>query len=172
MEPDAAPPLIVTLTMDPESFAWLDALRHAHFPPERNVLDAHLTLFHKLPGDEVETVGADLRAVAEDFAPLPLTFSEPMFLGRGVAVRVECAALHAVRERLAARWRAWLTAQDRQRFRPHVTVQNKVASDRARALHGAMAEGWAPRTGVGTGLALWRYLGGPWAPVAEIPFGG
>lgn len=171
MEIDA-PPLIVTLALDAESFAWLDALRQAHFPPARNFLKAHLTLFHKLPGGEAEAVGAVLRAVAADVEPLPLVFAEPMFLGRGVAVRVESAALHAVRARLAQRWRAWLTAQDRQGFRPHVTIQNKVAPERARALHADLAAGWAPRTGTGPGLVLWRYLGGPWAHVEDVAFGG
>ena len=165
------PPFIVTLTLDAESFTWLDALRQAHFPPERNFLKAHLTLFHKLPGDEAAAVGADLRAVATDFEALPLVFSEPRFIGRGVAVRVESEALHAVRRRLARRWRAWLTAQDQQGFRPHVTLQNKVPPERARALHAALQAGWTPRTGTGTGLSLWRYLGGPWAAVEDVAFG-
>jgi hypothetical protein len=47
-------PLILTLEMDTHSFEILDALRKKHFPPERNVLDAHITLFHKLPGEQEE----------------------------------------------------------------------------------------------------------------------
>ena len=48
--PMTAPaPLIVSALLDPDSFAWLDGLRRAHFPAERNLLDAHLTLFHALP---------------------------------------------------------------------------------------------------------------------------
>ena len=45
-------PLILTLKLDQASFTRLDALRQAHFPPERNWLSAHLTLFHHLPGDQ------------------------------------------------------------------------------------------------------------------------
>jgi len=41
-----AGPLIVTAELAPEDFAWLDALRRHHFPPERNQLRAHLTMFH------------------------------------------------------------------------------------------------------------------------------
>ena len=44
-----AGPLIVTAELGPADFAWLDAQRRAHFPPERNQLAAHLTMFHALP---------------------------------------------------------------------------------------------------------------------------
>ena len=40
--------IIVSALLDPDSFAWLDGLRRSHFPVERNLLDAHLTLFHAL----------------------------------------------------------------------------------------------------------------------------
>ena len=42
-------PIIVTALFDKADHAWFDALRRAHFPPERNVLAAHLTMFHHLP---------------------------------------------------------------------------------------------------------------------------
>lgn len=42
------PTYILTAELDPDSFAWFDGLRRAHFPPERIVLPAHVTLFHRL----------------------------------------------------------------------------------------------------------------------------
>ena len=42
-------PLIVTADFAPADLAFLDAERRAHFPPHRNILPAHLTLFHALP---------------------------------------------------------------------------------------------------------------------------
>jgi hypothetical protein len=44
-----AGPLIVTVLMAAPDQAWFDRLRIAHFPPERNHLAAHLTLFHAIP---------------------------------------------------------------------------------------------------------------------------
>ena len=44
-----AGPLIVTAELGPEDFAWLNGLRRQHFPPERNQLAAHLTMFHAIP---------------------------------------------------------------------------------------------------------------------------
>lgn len=74
--------------------------------------------------------------------------------------RLESPALQVARRRLAGAWRPWLGAQDRQGFRPHVTVQNKVPPDEARVLHGRLKETFAPCEVLGGGL-LWRYLGGP-----------
>ena len=44
---------ILTAEMDEDSFGWLDRLRRRYFPPERNFLPAHLTLFHLLSPDQV-----------------------------------------------------------------------------------------------------------------------
>ncbi|MGK3899645.1 hypothetical protein ABI062_15425, partial [Enterococcus faecium] len=52
-------PIIVSALFGDRDFAWLDGLRRAHFPPERNVLPAHLTLFHHLP----PSVEHELRAL-------------------------------------------------------------------------------------------------------------
>jgi hypothetical protein len=93
-------------------------------------------------------------------------------LGRGVAYALDMPEVVGVRATLAAAWREWLTPQDRQGFRPHVTVQNKVAPDLARALLAELQAEYAPWRGVVPGLALWRYEGGPWALLARRPFGG
>ncbi len=62
-------------------------------------------------------------------------------------------------------------AQDRGKNELHVTVQNKVDPAAARALQARLAAVFEPETVVGTGLALWRYRGGPWEPVRTFPFG-
>lgn len=163
-------PLILTLSLDDASQAALDALRRANFPAERNHLRAHLTLFHKLPGDELERVTADLDEVAGAFRPVAMIATKPIALGRGVAIAFDAPGLHTVRAELRRRWDAWLAPQDRQRHRPHVTVQNKVTPSEARALHAELSASFAPFPATGIGLALWRYLGGPWEHVAAFPF--
>src|SRR3712207_439187 len=117
-EPSA---LIVTLALDDESFAYFDALRRAHFPPERNHLAAHLTLFHKLPGEQEHAISCTLRATT-DRPPVALRVAGLRSLGRGVAFAIESVELATVRVHLAGSWAEWLGAQDRQPFRPHVTV--------------------------------------------------
>ncbi len=76
----------------------------------------------------------------------------------------------AFRARLASVWQAALTAQDRQGWRAHVTVQNKVDPADARALHARLLHDFAPFGGMATGVTLWRYLDGPWAAEGSISF--
>jgi hypothetical protein len=166
-----AAPLIVTLGLDPAAFARLQAERQAHFPPERNQVPAHLTLFHALPGEEAEAVGRALAAEAAAADPLPLLVAALRFTGRGVAYAVESPALLALRSRLARAFAPWLGAQDRQGWRPHVTVQNKVAPEAARATFGTLQARFAPWEARAEALLLWRYLGGPWEAAGAFPFG-
>ncbi len=176
--PPAPAPFIVTLRLDAALFATLDGLRRAHFPPERNVIPAHVSLFHALPGVESPGVRRALAAVAGETAPLTLALPGLQSLGRGVAVRVDGgAALGDLHRRLVAGITAEiglesLTAQDRQPFRAHVTVQNKVTPERARETLAALAATWTPLDGRADGLDLWRYRGGPWQHVKTYAFEG
>lgn len=163
-------PLILTLKIDDESFRLFDALRRRHFPPERNFLAAHLTLFHHLLGAEIETIKADLREFCATQNPFALEFPRWRSLGKGVAVVVESAELLALRARLAERWREWLNAQDRQKFQPHITVQNKVAPADAKLLLDELSAEWKPRRGIAEGLSLWHYLGAEWRLEKDFSF--
>lgn len=163
-------PLILTLELDPASFEIFNTLRKEHFPPERNFLAAHITLFHKLPGEEEAVIKSILEELAASTTTFDLTFSTLRFLGKGVAVNVESTELLELRKQLATTWKDWLGAQDKQPFKPHVTIQNKVSSEEARALLEQLQKTSIPLMGQCTGLLLWKYLGGPWELVEKFPF--
>ena len=165
----SASPLVVTLLLEPGAQERFDRLRAAHFPAERNHLAAHVTLFHALPGEQVDAVSADLADAARRPA-FDVAVTGLRLLGRGVAYTLDAPELTALRGGLAAAWDPWLTPQDRQRHAPHVTVQNKVDPAVARALRDRLAAEFVPHRVGARGLGLWRYLGGPWAPIAEHPF--
>ena len=166
----AADPLIVTLALDGPSFAVFDGARRRHFPPDRNHIPAHLTLFYRLPGTQEPAIAAALAQAAESRPPIPLRVTGLRSLGRGVAYTLASPDLDALRARLAGRWPAWLTPQDRQPFRPHVTIQNKVEPAAAAALLAALGRTFSPFDATGEGLRLWRYRGGPWDAAAFFPF--
>ncbi len=168
MEPEQ--PFILTLRLEPRLQGVLDALRGAYFPPERNFLDAHVTLFHALPSAHEETLRRDLSEVAAATPGFGVTLPGVGHWGRGVFVRLESPGLLTVRQHLKARWEPWLTRQDRQGYRPHVTVQNKVAKDTALATFEHLNATWQPLTGAARGLKLWRYTGGPWVFVVAFDF--
>ena len=162
-------PLILTLKLDPAAAARFEALRQAHFPPALNHIPAHLTLFHHLPGHDLGAVLTALAASLPSF-PLPLRATGLRKLGRGTAFEIGGPELKSWRGQLAHGWAEVLTPQDRQGFRPHVTVQNKVDPLAARALFDTLQDSFQPFDLQGEGVFVWRYLGGPWALEAEMDF--
>ena len=165
-----ADPLIVTAHLDDRAFTVLDALRRKNFPSKLNRIPAHVSLFHKLPGEEIDAVRSILAATCGATRPFAMAPSELRSLGRGVAIAYRSPELEALRRQLAERWAGWLSAQDRQGFRAHVTVQNKVEPAVARALLEGMREGVEPPTCQVEGLDLWHYRGGPWEHVETCRF--
>ncbi|WP_328805795.1 2'-5' RNA ligase family protein [Sabulicella rubraurantiaca] len=163
-------PLILTALLDPAAQSALQTLRDAHFPPERNIVPAHVTLFHALPGAELAAVEAALGAATAAEAVPEATLGVPRFLGRGVALELRSEALVALRARLAWEWAPWLSPQDQQGWRPHATIQNKATPEVARALHARLLTEWAPRPVRVVALRLWWYRGGPWELRREFPF--
>ena len=164
-------PLILTLAFDEATFSRFDGERRRHFPEALNHIPAHATLFHHLPGDRERGVLEAITALARPLPAPDVAVTGLRFTGRGVAYVLHSEALETFRGRLAREFEPWLTAQDRQGWRPHVTVQNKVSRETARALHASLEAGFAPFRFTSPGLMLWRYLGGPWERVARIPFG-
>lgn len=167
----APAPIIVTALMGDADFAWANALRRAHFPPARNLIDAHITLFHHLPPARLPELARRLAEECRAGAP-PARLSGVRFLGRGVAFDVDSPGLLAIRERMADAFAADLVPQDRQRPRLHITVQNKVEPAVARALHAELSAAFVPRPLVIAGLAAWYYRGGPWEPAGRWQFRG
>jgi hypothetical protein len=166
--PDQAP-LIVSALLGAEDFAWLDRLRRAHYPPAHNRLPAHLTLFHHLP----PSLAPELRDRLGDATHVARPRAEAaglIDLGRGVAVRIASPALVALREMLADAFAGLLMPQDAGGWRPHVTIQNKVAPHEARVLKSALQADFLPRSIRIEGLAAWRYLDGAWEPLSRHMF--
>ncbi|MEM7487977.1 MAG: 2'-5' RNA ligase family protein [Pseudomonadota bacterium] len=161
------PPLIVTLEADRASQDRFEAARRRWFPADRNLVPAHVTLFHQMPGVS-ETEAIQRLGVAAAGAPLPFRVVAPMRLGGGVAYRLDLPGGTALRDRIGAGMDR--TAQDRGGLRSHVTVQNKVSREVAAATYQGLAAGFAPWNGRMEALRLWRYLGGPWEAVGTFPF--
>lgn len=163
-------PLILTAELPPDLHRWATALRTAHFPPERNHLEAHVTLFHALPPHAEAEARTLLARLAGEFSPIEGRLEGIMSLGRGTAFRLASPAMLDLRAHIAAHFRGLLTAQDTHSPRLHVTIQNKVSPAEAKALQSALADVVSPRDFAFPGLALFRYRGGPWEAVRRFAF--
>ncbi len=169
--PAPAAPIIVTALMGASDFAWADGMRRAHFPPERNHIPAHISLFHHLPPARLDELMRLLRGFAA-LSPPRARLGQVMMLGRGVAYRVESEELLAMRAEVAEAFRHDLVPQDQGNPRLHITVQNKVEPAVAKALHAELSAQFDPRPLAVAGLAAWHYLGGPWRLAGQVKFRG
>jgi 2'-5' RNA ligase len=162
-------PIVVTAIFGDGDNGWLQQLRHDHYPAERNRVPAHLTLFRQLP-PSLEGELADRLARATAAPPPKATIARILDLGEGTALGVESEELEAIRDQLAEAFHGLLTPQDLAPWRPHVTIQNKVAPREARALQQLLKATFEPRPLAIRGLAAWRYLDGPWEPIRDWRF--
>ncbi len=165
-------PIIITAEMGKIDQAWANDLRRAHFPVERNFVDAHITLFHHLPPGHLPEIKSRLAALAADCSAPVAHVQEVMFLGRGVAFRVECLGLSAMREELADAFQGLLIPQDQAPPKLHITVQNKVEPSIAKALYAELSNAFRPRKLSIAGFAAYYYRGGPWEKIGSWTFRG
>lgn len=159
---------LLTLALDDQSQAHFEALRQEHYPRGLNRIPAHLSLFHQLPGEQ--EVGEALREAAAGTPSFSLQVTGLRSLGRGVAYLLVSPELMRLHAELSRCLEPHLIAQDRQRFQPHIVVQNKATSEQSRELLAALQAGFAPSTVQAAGLLWWEYLGGPWRLLERFPF--
>jgi len=163
--------LLVTAELPPDVLAWADAMRRAYFPPERNRLRAHVTLFHALP----PSVEAELRETLADLAaaqPPQARITGLMKLGGGTALAVDCPDLVDLHGHIAQRMHGLLTRQDAQPLKLHITIQNKVSSEEARALQAKLAPALELREFRFPAFGLYAYEEGLWRPIRSFSFRG
>lgn len=165
-------PFIVTAELPSDVLAWADGLRRAHFPPERNKLAAHVTLFHAFAPSLREELRGVLKAAAIQHAAPAARIEGLMNLGRGTALAIRSPAMLAIRSGIAEHFHGSLTAQDRHAPRLHVTIQNKVDPAKARALQAQLGPVLEPRDFRFAGLGLHLYLGGHWERLGQWAFRG
>ncbi|WP_373492181.1 2'-5' RNA ligase family protein [Parasphingorhabdus sp.] len=165
-------PIIMTAQMGRAEHAWADGLRRRYFPPERNLIGAHITLFHHLPPQALDEIRSAVIAMTSDWPKPEAILSGLIHLGRGVAYQLHAPDLLAMRMELADRFAGLLIAQDQQVPRLHITVQNKVVPAAAKRLYDELSADFEPHPFTIHGIGLHYYMDGPWQDIGAWPFRG
>lgn len=163
-----SPPMIITLEMDKESHNYFTSLRSQYFPGHANYLEAHITLFYHLPSHQPFII--DILKESAKHKPMTLDITQVLNFGNAVAFIVSSAALSTLHGRLQKAFQPFLISQDRNKLRPHITIQNKVTSFKAKQTHELLNSGFKPFSIQGTGFKTWSYLKGPWKEREFFPF--
>ncbi len=169
---DSNAPIIMTALMGNADFAWANRLRRHYFPPDRNHLDAHITLFHHLPPQMLPEILQRVKDMTAVFAQPEAWLHDVMHLGKGVAYRIDCEGLMNIRDELAENFTGMLTPQDQARPRLHITVQNKVVPTESKALYKQLSAEFERRPFIIKGIGLYYYRGGPWEEIGRYSFRG
>jgi hypothetical protein len=167
-----AAPLLVTADLPPDVFAWADGLRRAHFPPERNRLKAHVTLFHALPPSVHDELVRLLAELAGSTVPPEARISGLMKLGKGTALAIDSPGMIALHAIIQDRMQGLISPQDAQPLRLHITIQNKVTPQEARALQAQLGPALEKRAFRFRGFELFAYEEGLWRPLRRFAFRG
>jgi 2'-5' RNA ligase len=170
-------PLILSLRCDAATEKLLTSLRTKYFPSHRNFLAAHITLFHALPATSHELASDILARISSRESPFTIGVKSPFPLGKkGVGVHIASFKLCKLHEELLdllTKEGVQLTNQDRQKLRPHVTVQNKVSPEEAQKTLMKIKEEFKESAGKAEAFSLWRYEeGGQWTHLQEFAFSG
>ena len=161
-------PLIVTVLMDQQYQDYFTNLRNQHFPKHCNYLQAHITLFHKLPSNK-KIIGNMLEQ-ASKIKPLELNISAVKNIGAGVAFEIKSPALSQLHKALQQKFNPFLISQDRNKLWPHITIQNKVTAYKAAQTAELLGKDFEPFSVKGIGIGSWLYKGGPWEKQEEYLF--
>ncbi|MFM5922777.1 MAG: 2'-5' RNA ligase family protein [Novosphingobium sp.] len=177
MDPDApsrppSAPFIVTGELPADIFSWANGLRVEHFPPERNHLKAHVTLFHSFAPSLRDELPRFLAQVAGEFAAPPAETNGLMDLGGGTAIAIHSPGMLAIRQVIAEHFWDMLTRQDQGGKRLHITIQNKVTAAAAKALQAQLGPALQARPFAFTGLGLHLYRNPFWEAAGQWSFRG
>ncbi len=165
-------PLLITAQLPADVLAWADALRREHYPPERNRLAAHVTLFHGLPPSAGHEIRTALAQTAAGNAPPLAQIAGIMRMDRGTALKVASHGMAAIHADLAERFHGLLSRQDAGPLVLHITIQNKVSPRDAQRLQAMLETTLKPRKFAFPGLALHLYRDGLWEFVQSWRFRG
>lgn len=168
---------VLTLLTDQKHHQTLTKMRKQYFPPRLNRLDAHLTLFHALPGSELETaIRPKLSEIAQSTSPFSILAATPFRLNKGIAIGLPKAKggddARNVHTQLKGAWKDFLSRQDSGGFAAHYTIMNKM--DDESAVQNAFDEveaNWKGCHGTAEGLSLFLYDRGNWVHMEDFRFG-
>ncbi|RYY49758.1 MAG: 2'-5' RNA ligase family protein [Chitinophagaceae bacterium] len=161
-------PQILDILLDDDSHHYFTRLRNQYFPKHCNYLEAHLTLFHKLPSSN-SFIHKTLTAVCKR-PVLLLEVTAVKNIGNGVAFEVKSAELSALHKKLQQEFARFLGRQDSNKLWPHITIQNKVTAFKALQTHQTLQQDFKPFSIEARGIGSWLYKGGPWEKVSDYLF--
>lgn len=162
------PPLIITVKIDDASQVFFNEQRKKHFPAYCNYVDAHITLFHKLPSNNIEFDNTIEKVSKRKSFELNVT--NLVLQNNGVAYEIECEELLQLHKAMQQDFSRYLIRNDRKKIWPHITVQSKVTAYKAYKTYNTLLSTFKPMTTTAIGFSCWYYMNGFWRKKGDYLF--
>lgn len=160
--------LIVTLKIDDTSQAFFNEKRKQHYPAYANFVDAHITLFHKLPSDKnivYQTLQQLCNTKVFEMQVVALKNIENF-----VAYDISSSTLQDIHREMQTAFAKMLNEKDKEILWPHITIHNKATVYKAFKTHEKLLEDFVPFDIKAIGFTTWFYAKKQWVKKGDYLF--
>jgi 2'-5' RNA ligase superfamily len=160
--------LIITLKIDDASQTFFNEKRKQHYPAYANFVDAHITLFHKLPSDKdivYDTLQQLRKTKAFDMQVVGIKYIENF-----VAYEIAFSALQNMHAEMQTIFTSIINEKDRELLWPHITVHNKATVYKAFKTHEKLLIDFKPFSIKAIGFTTWFYAKKIWVKKEDYLF--
>lgn len=168
MQEQKTPSLIVTIKMQEEALAFFNALRKKYYPTHCNYVDAHITLFHKLPSNIHAIEEALLQAAKRKIFTLQIDSIKQ--INTSVIYTINAPELVGIHKQLKKQCYPYLSFKDRKYLRPHITIQNKVTVFKAQQTAALLQEDFSPFNIEAIGFSTYLFNKNKWLHQQDFLF--
>lgn len=160
--------LIITLKIDDVSQAFFNEKRKQYYPAYANFVDAHITLFYKLPSDK-EIVYDTLKHLcnANEFDMQVIGIKN---IENFVAYDIESPTLQHIHATMQTTFTDMLNEKDKEILWPHITLHNKATIYKAFKIHEKLLEDFKPCSITAIGFTCWFYAKKEWVKKEDFLF--
>lgn len=152
--------LIITLKIDEASQIFFNEKRKQYFPAYANFIDAHITLFHKLPSNK--KIVYDTLQVLSNMEVFNMEVSAITNIENFVAYNIASSTLQNIHANVQACFAGMLNEKDKEILWPHVTVHNKATVYKAFKIHEKLLKDFKPFCITAIGFTTWYYTKKEW----------
>jgi hypothetical protein len=160
--------LIITLKIDDVSQSYFNEKRKHHYPAYANFVDAHITLFHKLPSNK-EIVFETLEQLCkiDNFYMQVVGIKN---IENFVAYDIVSPTLQAIHAQMQTAFANMLHEKDKEILWPHITVHNKATTYKAFKIHQKLGGNFEPFNITAIGFTTWFYAKKAWVKNKDYLF--
>jgi hypothetical protein len=160
--------LIITLKIDDISQTFFNEKRKQHYPAYANFVDAHITLFHKLPSDK-QIVYDTLQELSKTNI-FDIQVVGIKNIDNFVAYDIVSPTLQNIHVEMQITFANMLNEKDKEKLWPHITIHNKATVYKAFKTHEKLLVDFKPFSITAIGFTTWFYAKKQWVKKEDYLF--